>query len=130
MAELKPVVYVRYRDHVLFRNADHTLYKPSLRETIGWLHKENPEAVWILWERSLTPLPHEKIQPQQSGMVLLKSDIIEMRRLPLRNIQNNPPLRLKTQDGLPYGCQVGDRRKSGTKNLAKAAEGKENHGTR
>lgn len=127
--DLRPFVYVCYRDHVLFRNSDHTLYKPVLRETVGWLHKENREAVWILWERSLTLLPHERIQPQQSGLVLLKNDIVKMKRLPLQNLQKNAPFPLKSIGDSPYRCQVGDRRQSGTKNLANITERKQKHGT-
>jgi hypothetical protein len=74
------LVYIRYRDHVLFRNADLSLYKPAVRETIGWLKKESDEAIWILWDRSVTPLPHERTGTE-SGLVILKSDIIEMRKL-------------------------------------------------
>lgn len=79
------IVYMRYRDHVLFRNTNHALYKPALRETVGWLQKESTEAVWILWERSLEPLPHERNPAKESGLVLLKSDVIEIRRLPLQD---------------------------------------------
>ncbi|MDI6848134.1 MAG: hypothetical protein QMD23_08480, partial [Candidatus Bathyarchaeia archaeon] len=67
------IIYVRYRDHVLFRNTDQALYKPVLRETVGWLEKESPEAIWILWERSAEPLPRlgspdGKIPPKPSRL--------------------------------------------------------------
>ena len=82
------LVYVRYLDHVLFRNADACVFKPALRETVGWLHRETADAVWLLWERSVKPLPHERNPAEESGLVLLKSDIVEMRRLPLQKILN------------------------------------------
>lgn len=72
---------IRYRDHVLFRNTDPNLYRPTIRECIGWIIKEDNEAVWVLWDRSLKPLPHERIQTGESGLVLLKSDILEMRKV-------------------------------------------------
>lgn len=75
------LVYIRYKDHVLFRDSDPCLYKPSIRETVGWLMKENEEAVWIIWDRSVHTLPYEKVQPWESGLVILKSHILEMRRL-------------------------------------------------
>lgn len=75
------IVYVRYYDHVLFRNADPNLFQPAVRETVGWLMKESDVAVWILWERSVEPLPHERFQPQESGLVILKSEILEMKKL-------------------------------------------------
>jgi hypothetical protein len=81
MAKPGSIVYVRYRDHVLFRNAEAGLYRPAVREAVGWLIKENEEAVWILWDRSVVRLPHERIHAGESGIVILKSDILEMRRL-------------------------------------------------
>jgi len=77
----RPLVYVRYRDHVLFRHSDPKLYSPVVREAVGWLMKEDNQAVWILWERNVEPLPHERIRPEESGLILLKTDIIELRRL-------------------------------------------------
>jgi hypothetical protein len=81
MVKRKPLVYVRYRDHVLFRNVNSSLYEPGEREAVGWLTKENEEAVWILWDRSVKLLPHERTQHKESGLLILKSDIIEMRKI-------------------------------------------------
>jgi len=75
------LVYVRYRDHVLFRNANSSLYQPAIRECVGWIAKENDEAIWILWDRSVSKLPHERIQLEESGLVILKSEILEMKKL-------------------------------------------------
>jgi hypothetical protein len=82
------IVYLRYIDHVLFRNTNPCLLQPALRETVGWLFKENEQAVWILWDRSVKPLPHERTPAKESGLVLLKSDIVEMRKLPLQDFLN------------------------------------------
>jgi len=75
------LVYVRYRDHVLFRNANRNLHGPAIRETVGWLIKENADAVWILWDRGVEPLHHEKVPASESGLVILKSDVLEMRKI-------------------------------------------------
>lgn len=75
------LVYVRYRDHVLFRNVDSSIYRPHEREAVGWLVKENEEAVWILWDRSVQKLPYERTKPEESGLVILKAVILELRRL-------------------------------------------------
>lgn len=75
------IVYIRYRDHVLFRNADSSFCKPSIRETVGWIAKENDEAVLVLWDRSCVKLPHETAQRLESGLVVLKSDILEMKKV-------------------------------------------------
>lgn len=75
------IIYVRYYDHVLFRNADPSLYKPAIRECVGWLLEENDQAVWVLWDRSVRRLPYERTRPEESGLVILRSDILELRRL-------------------------------------------------
>jgi len=75
------VVYVRYLDHVLFRNTNSASLKPAVRETVGWLIKESTDAVWLLWDRSMRKLPHEESQPYESGLIILKSDILELKEL-------------------------------------------------
>ena len=75
------LVYVLYRDHVLFRNSDSSLYHPCIRECVGWILKENEEAMWILHDRSAKPLPNQKTKASESGLVLLKGDIIEIKKL-------------------------------------------------
>jgi len=75
------LVYIRYLDHVLFRRMDPTVHGPAVREAVGWLLKEDGRAVWILWDRSVEGLPQERTRAEESGLVILKSDIIEMRRL-------------------------------------------------
>lgn len=97
------LVYVRYLDHVLFRNADAGLFKPALRETVGWLHRETADALWILWERSVEPLPHERSPDEESGLVLLKSDIVQIHRLPLQKILNGLLFR---SSALTLHCRV------------------------
>ena len=77
----KEPVHIRYRDHVLFRNTNPSLYGPSIRECVGWIEEENEEAVWVLWDRSVTKLPHERTKLAESGLVILKSEILEMKKL-------------------------------------------------
>jgi hypothetical protein len=78
-ADRLPLVLIRYRDHILFRNLDPSGLKPQLRETVGWLAKETPEAVLILWDRGLERLPHGRAENQASGLIILKGDIVELR---------------------------------------------------
>ena len=75
------LMYICYRDHVLFRNTDPDLFHPSIRECVGWVIKENEEAMWILHDKSVKPLPHQITKPSESGLVILKGDILEMKRL-------------------------------------------------
>jgi len=81
-------VYIRYRDHVLFRNTPEALDQPAERETIGWLTQENKELVCIQHDRTIENLQYAT--GTASGLVLLKSCIIEIRALPLQNTSRWP----------------------------------------
>ena len=76
-----PLVLVRYRDHLLFRNLNTRYVEPVVRETVGWLIRETPEALLILWDRSVSPLPQGRMEPKASGLVLLRGDVISIRRI-------------------------------------------------
>jgi len=119
------IVYVQYLDHVLFRNADAGLFKPALRETVGWLHCETLDAIWVLWERSVKPLPHERNPTKESGLVLLKSDIVEMRRLPLQKMLNGL---LFTSSALTSNCRVSASEREAKNSARKKPEEKGNRG--
>jgi len=75
------IYYIRYRDHVLFRNTQHDRHHPCVRETCGWIVGETTEAVCILWDRDVKHIPHQKPLLQESGLVILKGDIMEMKKL-------------------------------------------------
>jgi len=83
-SDVKPrVIYVRYYDHLLFRNIRKEDLTLPIRETVGWLIWEDENAIWILWDRSCKKLPHERIQDRISGILILKSCIIEMKEVEL-----------------------------------------------
>lgn len=73
------LTYIKYRDHVLFKKCNHSDMKPSVREIVGWLVLETGEAIYICCDRSVEPLPFEK--PSGSGLVILKSDVLERREI-------------------------------------------------
>ncbi len=75
-------VYVRYKDHVLFKNISQPIAKAVERETIGWLTKQTYEIILVENDRT-TP---DKRLPcgQGSGVIILKSCILEIRLLPLQ----------------------------------------------
>ncbi len=75
------LVYVRYRDHVLFRDVDPSLHGPWTRETVGWLDYEDPDYLRIIWERFAVPDPPAESKPRATGLVILKKAVLEMRRL-------------------------------------------------
>ena len=53
----KPVVYVRYKDHVLFKNFQQPIEEAIERETLGWLAKENSDIILVEHDRTIQNLP-------------------------------------------------------------------------
>ena len=76
---LGDIVYVRYRDHTLFRDIAAGGGCPVVREAIGWLTHENGEFVRLVFERYAVP-ESEGVQ-RETGIAVLKSAIIELRRI-------------------------------------------------
>jgi len=74
------LVYVRYRDHVLFHNTDPTLLGPCVREVVGWLARETEDAICLCFDRTVGTLPGE-LPSKGSGLIILKSDILEGREI-------------------------------------------------
>ena len=76
------VGYVRYYDAVLFKDALVThLFKPIVRETIGWLDYEDAEYIRLVWERYAEPIIGEESRIRTTGLAIRKTDIIEMKKL-------------------------------------------------
>jgi hypothetical protein len=79
---LGSAVYVRYKDHVLFKNLEQPLEKAIERETIGWLSKENCEIILVEHDRTVPNI--QLYSGQINGLVILKVCILEIRSLPLQ----------------------------------------------
>ena len=79
--ELGAAVYVRYRDHVLFKDADPGAYRPFVREAVGWLDHEDSDCIRLVWERFAEPTPNGEAKQRASGLVIMKSSILELRRV-------------------------------------------------
>ena len=77
------VVYVRYKDHVLFRNTK-PLKDAAERETVGWLTQETGDLLCVQYDRTVEN-PHCS-SGTASGLLLLKSCILEIRALPLQTV--------------------------------------------
>ena len=76
------VIVVRYYDAILFKDALTThLFKPIVRETIGWLDYEDAEYIRLVWERYAEPIISEESKIRTTGLAIRKSDIVEMRRI-------------------------------------------------
>ena len=81
LAEPKSLVYVLYQDHVLYHRGDPTVMKPQTRECVGWLVYEEPGYVIICWDRDAGAPTLKGGDPKASGLLILRSDIVELRRL-------------------------------------------------
>jgi (2Fe-2S) ferredoxin len=75
------LVYVRYQDHVLFRNVDPETAKPIVQEAWGRLEYEDQEYVRLVVARYQEPNNDGKATRKATGLVILKTTILEMRRI-------------------------------------------------
>jgi len=73
------LVYIRYRDHTLFRDVDPAFGCPVIRECVGWLSHENNEFIRLVFERYA--VPQSEGAQRETGLAVLKSTILEMRVL-------------------------------------------------
>ena len=90
---LGSAIYIRYKDHVLFKNIQHPMEKAMERETIGWLSKENSELILVEHDRTMPNV--ELGSGKSNGLILLKCCILEIRKLPL---QESSEWHLNSQD--------------------------------
>jgi hypothetical protein len=81
LAEPKSLVYVLYQDHVLYHRGDPNVMKPQTRECVGWLVYEELDYVIICWDRDAGAPTLKGGDPKASGLLILRSDIGELRRL-------------------------------------------------
>ncbi len=102
------VVYVRYKDHVLFRNTK-PIKDAAERETVGWLTQENIELLCIQHDRTIESLNYSS--GTASGLVLMKACILEICALPLQNFSRGS---LSCQNDKPtvaeYALQTAKRK--------------------
>ncbi|MEJ5328333.1 MAG: hypothetical protein WHU54_08845 [Candidatus Bathyarchaeia archaeon] len=83
---LGSAVYVRYKDHVLYKNIQQPIEEAVERETIGWLTKQTDEIMLIEHDRTI---PDAQIPSGSgSGLIILKSCILELHELPLQKTSN------------------------------------------
>lgn len=73
------LTYIKYRDHVLFRNCDPHKMRSNVRETIGWFASENREVLILCSDRPVGLSPSG--MASASGLVILKSDILEWKEI-------------------------------------------------
>jgi hypothetical protein len=105
---LGSAVYIRYKDHVLFKNIQQPMEEAMERETIGWLSKENGEIILVEHDRTM---PNVQLNDGQgSGLIILKSCILEIRKLPLQESSGWRLNSQKTKDKAEYALQPTKRK--------------------
>jgi hypothetical protein len=80
--EFKNLIYVRYYDHVLFNRSSAMLMAPLVREAVGWLVYECDQYITLVLDRDARP-PTVKgnSDPNATGLVLLRSDLVDFKQL-------------------------------------------------
>ena len=81
MADMGEIIYIRYQDHILYHRSDPLVMAPQVRETIGWLVYEGDEYVTISWDRDAGPPTLKGGDSKATGLVILRSDILEMKKV-------------------------------------------------
>lgn len=99
-AEFEGLVYVRYLDHVAFNRSSALVMAPQTREAVGWLVYDSSEYVTLTFDRDAGPPTLKGGDPKASGLVLLKSDILELQRLRNPLLQKSLECHLNRQEGL------------------------------
>jgi hypothetical protein len=82
LREDRELICVRYVDHVLYNRAIAVSMKPQIRKAVGWLVYECEQYVILTWDcDDEAPTLHGG-DPKASGLVLLKSDILDLYSVP------------------------------------------------
>jgi hypothetical protein len=98
--EFGGLIFVRYLDHVLFNRLPAWAMKPQVREAVGWLVYECEYYLTLTWDRDAEPHTLKGGDPKASGIVLLKSDIQELKKL--EPLQNNCCCHLNSAGAITY----------------------------
>ena len=77
----KQLIFIRYTDHVLYNRSSALVMKPQVRKAVGWLVYECEQYVTLAWDCDDEPPSLHGGDSKASGLVLLKSDILELKRL-------------------------------------------------
>jgi len=76
---LNPLLYVRYKDHVIYKNILQPAPEAIERETVGWLTHQNQDIILIEHDRTIKR--KDISSGKSNGIIILKSCILEIRPL-------------------------------------------------
>jgi hypothetical protein len=80
-SQILKLVYVRYKDHVYFKNYQNPPSQAVERETVGWVKEENAELMLVVCDKAVS-----NSIGQVNGLIVLKSCILEMVELPMHRV--------------------------------------------
>jgi len=83
------LVYVQYRDHVVFSRAVVEEMVPQVREAVGWLKYECDWYVTICYDQDAGAPTLKGGDSKASGLVLVKADILKIQKLSPQNSEYN-----------------------------------------
>src|SRR4030066_1665283 len=123
-AKTQELVFVRYLDHVLYHRSSALTMKPQVREAVGWLVYEGELYVTLAWDCDAEPPTLKGGDPKASGLVLLKSDILELKKLEThkRPLQETSNCHLNSPETIvkgEYALQPKKRKTPGAKDSKK-----------
>ena len=90
--QTRQAVYLRYKDHVFFRNVKVPAAEAIIREALGWIKEENDEVLLLECDRPLT-----ECSSGFNGVVVLKNCIVSMVSLDFEHVLNCPNPLLKNR---------------------------------
>lgn len=104
LLEFKGLIFIRYLDHVLYHRSMALAMAPQTRDAVGWLVYECDQYIVLVWDRDAGPPTLKGGDPKASGLVLLRSDIVEFKRLDeFLPLQNSLECTLNCQGALNQG---------------------------
>jgi hypothetical protein len=111
-SQIPKIVYVRYRDHVIFRNlAEAPPVEAVVRETLGWVKCENDEVLLIEHDRATS-----KGSVGFNGIIVLKNCVISLLEVPLQLFSNMSLNCTSSKEETEYALQTTTTKRKTHKN--------------
>jgi hypothetical protein len=111
---LCPLIYVRYKDHVIYKNMLQLSPDVIERETVGWLTHENQDVLHIENDRPI------ELKGKGNGIIIVRSCIIEV--LPLQKNLNWHLNRKQAIEVGEYAFRMSERKTHGAKDSRRNSE--------
>jgi hypothetical protein len=109
----QPLIFVRYRDHVLYNRAFALAVQPQTREAVGWLIHEAEKYIVLSWDRDADPPTLHGGDPKASGLVILTSDIVRWEKFYPEPLPKKHEMNLKSREvikGPEYAFRTTERK--------------------